>query len=176
MKIGIDSYCYHRYFGEVYGNQKSPGRAIGYEEFLNEASKLKVGGVSLETCFFKSLDESYLKRLKEIADRGNLEAVIAWGHPDGLEGGKNPAALEDLKKHFQTCRIFDAKVMRVVGSSLTYRNEPHGPPIEKLSKLFKEPARIAEEQGVKLAMENHLDFTADEILDLMDRVGSKAFG
>ena len=25
MKVGIDSYCYHRYFGEVYPDQKDPG-------------------------------------------------------------------------------------------------------------------------------------------------------
>ena len=24
MKVGIDSYCYHRYFGEVYDNQQDP--------------------------------------------------------------------------------------------------------------------------------------------------------
>ncbi len=24
MKIGIDSYCYHRFFGEVYDDQEAP--------------------------------------------------------------------------------------------------------------------------------------------------------
>ena len=27
MKIGIDSYCYHRFFGEVYGHQTQAGEA-----------------------------------------------------------------------------------------------------------------------------------------------------
>ena len=89
MKIGIDSYCFHRYFGEVYDNQKNPGQTISYEDFLNRAIELNLAGVSLETCFFKSTDESYLKQLKEIMDRGGLECIVAWGHPMGLEGG-NP--------------------------------------------------------------------------------------
>ena len=26
MKVGIDSYCYHRFFGEVYPDQKEPAK------------------------------------------------------------------------------------------------------------------------------------------------------
>ncbi len=176
MKIGIDSYCYHRYFGEIYGNQKDPGKRMTYEDFLHRAVELKVDGVSLETCFFSSFDEPYLKRLKEILDSGNLEAVVAWGHPDGFEGGKNPRAMEDLKKQFKTCSILGSNVMRIVGSSLAFRHEDHKKQIKKLSKLLKEPANIAEDFGVKLAMENHFDFTADEILEIMDTISSDNLG
>jgi hypothetical protein len=28
MKVGIDSYCYHRFFGEVYANQAKPARSM----------------------------------------------------------------------------------------------------------------------------------------------------
>jgi len=176
MKVGIDSYCYHRYFGEVYGNQQKPARSMGYEDFLCRAVQLKVDGVSLETCFLASLDESYLKGLKEIIDGGNLEVVVAWGHPQGFEGGKKPEVAEDLRKHFTTCRILGASVMRVVGSSLDYRNDPHGPQIERLTKIFRECAKMASDEGVRLADENHFDFTVDEYLGLMKAVGSPAFG
>jgi len=129
MKVAIDSYCYHRFFGEVYANQVKPARSMGYADFLRRAVELKVDGVSLETCFFESTDEAYLKGLKEIIDRGGLEVVVAWGHPLGFEGGKKPEAVEDLRKHFRTCHLLGASVMRVVGSSLDYRNDPHGPQI-----------------------------------------------
>ncbi|HET6485178.1 MAG TPA: sugar phosphate isomerase/epimerase family protein [Spirochaetia bacterium] len=176
MKVGIDSYSYHRYFGEVYDVQKKPAKDMSYEDFLKRAVQLKVDGVSLETCFFQSTDESYLKRLKEIIDRGPLEVVVAWGHPKGFEGGKKPEELADLRRHFTTCRILGAKVMRVVGSSLDYRNDPHGPQIEKLTGIFKECAKIAGDEGVKLADENHYDFTMDEYLGLFEAVGSPHFG
>ena len=176
MKIGIDSYCYHRYFGEDSADQNNPAGRMDTGSFLRRAIELGVDGVSLETCYFESLDESYLKRLKEIIDRGNLEPVVAWGHPRGLEGGRNPAALEDLKVHFRTCRILGAGIMRVVGSSHAYRHEPHGPQIEKLARMFREPVGMAEDQGIRLALENHLDFTADEVFEILEGVSSDSFG
>ena len=176
MKVGIDSYCYHRFFGEVYPNQAKPARSMGYADFLRRAVELKVDGVSMETCFFESTDEAYLKGLKEIIDQGGLEVVVAWGHPLGFEGGKKPEAAEDMRKHFRTCHLLGASVMRVVGSSLDYRNDPHGPQIERLTKIFRESARMAGDEGIKLADENHFDFTVDEYLGLFEAVGSPNFG
>ena len=176
MKIAIDSYCFHRYFGEVYDNQEKPGKTMTYEDFLSLCVKLKVDGVSMETCFFESTDESYLKKLKEVIDQGNLEVVVAWGHPNGLEGGKNTDALEDMKKYYRVCEILGAKVLRVVGSSLAFRNDPHEPQIKALVKLFSDPAKEAGDRGIRLAMENHFDFTTDEIGEIIRKIDSEYFG
>jgi len=176
MKIGIDSYCYHRYFGEVYPNQEDPGKRMTYQDFVKRAIELKVDGINFETCFFESYDETYLKELKNLLDSGGLECVVAWGHPDGYEGGKNPAAFEDLKKQFAVCEILGSKVMRIVGSSLAFRHEDHRKQIKKLIKLLKTPAVMAEDKGIRLAMENHFDFSADEFLEIMDGINSPAMG
>jgi 3-oxoisoapionate decarboxylase len=176
MKVGIDSYCYHRFFGEVYGPLGEPNRKMTYADFLRRAAELKVDGVSLETCFFESLDDAYLKGLKEIIDAGKMEPVVAWGHPKGFEGGKAPEAMTDLKSMFRVCRILGANVMRVVGSSLDYRNDPHEPQIKALTGIFKEAAKVAEGAGVRLAVENHFDFTTDEFLELITAVNSPYFG
>ena len=50
MKVGIDNYCYHRFFGEIYAQQKDPGRRITIEWFVDRAKQLGVDGVSLESC------------------------------------------------------------------------------------------------------------------------------
>jgi sugar phosphate isomerase/epimerase len=149
---------------------------MSYQDFVKRATELGVAGINFETCFFESYEESYLKELKSLLDQGNLECVVAWGHPDGYEGGKNPGAFEDLKKQFAVCELMGSKVMRIVGSSLAFRHEDHRKQIKKLIKLLKTPAAIAEDKGIKLAMENHFDFTADEILEIMDGVGSPAMG
>ena len=176
MKVGIDSYCYHRFFGEVYGPLGEPNRRMTYADFLRRAAELRVDGVSLETCFFESFDDAYLNGLKEIIDGAGMEPVVAWGHPKGFEGGKAPQAMADLQSMFRVCHILGANVMRVVGSSLDYRNDPHEPQLRALTGIFKEAAQIAEGEGVKLAMENHFDFTTDEFIDLVDRVNSPYFG
>lgn len=52
MQLAIDSYCYHRFFGEWYdGLQTDPGRRMDVWDCLDCAQTLQVQGVSLESCF-----------------------------------------------------------------------------------------------------------------------------
>jgi sugar phosphate isomerase/epimerase len=176
MKVGIDSYCYHRFFGEVYPDQKKPAKNMTMEDFLNRAHELKVDGVSLESCFFPSTDLGWFKELKAKLDEYKFDRVYAWGHPDGLERGKNWTAYEEMVTMIPFAKAIGADVMRVVGSSLMFRHEPHGPQIKALVKMFKKAVKIAENNGVKLAVENHIDFTSDEILQLIEQVDSASFG
>ena len=64
MKVGIDSYCYHRYFGEIYPDQADPGVRWTFQDFVRRSAELEVDGVSLESCFFESLEPSYLSEIK----------------------------------------------------------------------------------------------------------------
>ncbi|MCL5097051.1 MAG: sugar phosphate isomerase/epimerase [Candidatus Omnitrophica bacterium] len=176
MKIGIDSYCYHRFFGEVYPQQRPPPRAMSMEDFLKRAKALQVDGVSLESCFFPEFSSQYLGELKAVLDSCQFERVFAWGHPDGLEGGTNEAAYAEMIRSLKHAQAIGAKVMRVVGSSLAFRHQPHAPQIERLIRMFKKAIEAAEEVGIRLAVENHIDFTADEILGLLEGVNSPWLG
>jgi 3-oxoisoapionate decarboxylase len=177
MKVGIDSYCYHRFFGEVYPDQKKPAKKMTMQDFLKRAKELKVDGVSLESCFFPSTaDQVWFKDLKAQLDEYKFDRVYAWGHPDGLERGQNWTAYEEMVAGIPNAKAIGADVMRVVGSSLMFRHEPHGPQIKALVKMFKKAVKVAKDQGVKLAVENHIDFTSDEILQLLTEVNSEYFG
>ena len=98
MKVGIDSYCFHRYFGEVYPHQTAPAESdmMTMEDFLTFAKKLDVDGVSLESCFFPSFEKAWFVDLKAQLDEYGFDRVYAWGHPDGLEAGKNRDAFDDM--------------------------------------------------------------------------------
>ena len=176
MKIGIDSYCYHRFFGEVYDQQRKPSREMTLEDFIRRAHSLGVDGVSLESCFIPSFDAAYLSQVKAMLDQYGLDRVFAWGHPDGLGGGRNEKAFDEMVKSLEYAKAIGAKVMRVVGASHGLRKEPHGPMLEKLATMFRTAAKEAEAAGVKLADENHIDFTSDEMLALIQEVGSPYFG
>lgn len=176
MKIGIDSYCYHRFFGEVYPQQQAPATRMTFEQFIARARELGVDGVSIESCFLPELSPGYLAHVKDTLDRHGLDRVYAWGHPDGLEGGRNPDAYRHMLAGIDHARQIGAKVMRVVGSSLRFRAEPHGPQIERLTRMFREAVKIAAEFDIRLAVENHIDFTADEMVQLLDGVGSPYLG
>jgi sugar phosphate isomerase/epimerase len=177
MKVGIDSYCYHRFFGEVYPDQEPPTKNLTMQDFLKRAKELDVDGVSLESCFFPAnIDKEWFKNLKAQLDEYKFDRVYAWGHPDGLERGQNWTAYNEMIAGIPNAVLIGADVMRVVGSSLMFRHEPHGPQVEALAKMFKEAAKVAKDNGVKLAVENHIDFTADEILQLLEMVDSEYFG
>jgi len=176
MKVGIDSYCYHRFFGEVYSDQKPPEKNMTMGDFLKRAKELDVDGVSLESCFFPSFDPSWFKDLKAQLDEYNFDRVFAWGHPDGLERGQNWKAYEEMISLIPHAKAIGADVMRVVGSSLVFRHEPHEPQVEALVGMFKKAVKVAEDYQVKLAVENHIDYTSNEILQMLTEVDSEYFG
>lgn len=176
LKVGIDSYSYHRFFGEVYPQQTEPDNSLSTMEFLERAHELGVAGVSLESCFIESFDSDYLKELKAALDEYDFDRVWAWGHPDGLEAGQNEEALDDMIGHIEYAKAIGADIMRVVGSSLAFRNQPHGPQLKKLRKMFKKAVKVAEDMDVKLAVENHFDYNADEYLALLEDIDSPYFG
>jgi sugar phosphate isomerase/epimerase len=176
MKVGIDSYCYHRFLGEVYPHQKAPDKQMTMEDFIKRAKELDVDGVSLESCFFPRFDASYLSEVKGMLDECNFDRVYAWGHPDGLEGGNNEAAYDDMVDHIEYANAIGAKVMRVCGSSLMFRFEDHGPQIQKLTRMFTNAMKVADKYGIKIADENHIDYNADEMLELIHNVNHPNFG
>jgi len=176
MKVGIDSYCYHRFFGEVYPQQVKPPKRMTLEDFIRRARQLEVDGVSLESCFIDRFDKAYLSEVKGMLDEFQLDRVFAWGHPDGLEGGKNEKMFDDMMKSIEYAEAIGAKVMRVVGSSLVFRFESHEAQIERLSRMFSTAAKEVEKRGIMMAVENHIDFNSDEILQILKNVGSPNIG
>ena len=176
MKVGIDSYCYHRFFGEVLWSAGRANRRMTYKDFLHRAIDLKVDGVSLETCFFGILAMPISKSSGISSIRATWEPVVAWGPPRALRAAMPHRPWPISTNMYRVCHILGANVMRVVGSSLDFRNDPHEPQLKALTGIFKEAAQVAEGEGVKLAMENHFDFTTDEFMDLVNRVNSPYFG
>ncbi len=176
MKVGIDSFSYHRWFGEIFLDQEPAPEQWNMDDFLKRANELDVDGVSLESCYFPRYDEEWLARLKTQLDEYGLDRVYAWGHPDGLEGGKNQAAFQDMMDSIPRAKMIGAEVMRTVGSSLAFRHEPHDQQIAALIDMFKRAVEIAEEHEIKLAVETHVDFNSDEMLQIIEGVDSPYLG
>ena len=115
MKIGIDSYSYHRFFGEWYaGLQEDPGTRMTVLDFLGRAVDLGAEGVSLESCFLPTDDASVEALGIELAARA-LVPVWAWGHPHGLRSGTDREAAHDCARHLAIARTVGAQVMRICG-------------------------------------------------------------
>ena len=177
MKIAIDSYCYHRYFGEIYpGLQIDPGKRMTVWDFLNRARKLGVEGVSLESCFMPPIDERFLGRLRDKLDEYGFERVWAWGHPNGLCSGADRAAASDLVQNLVFAKRIGARVMRIAGGSRRTRPASWAVHKRRLGGMLKKLIGPAEEHGIVLAVENHIDMLSDEIADLITTVNSPWLG
>jgi len=174
MKIGIVSYTYHRYFGDVYEPvQTDPGVRWTMFDVVRKAAELGVDGVLLDTAFYPSLDRNYLKELASVMDDAKLERAVSWGNPSGLNTGKSPEAVQDLLRHIEVMELLGTNILRIVGGSKRTAHEPHGPALERIANVITEYCiRPAERAGVVLAYENHWDYNADEVLSLIHKVDS----
>lgn len=177
MKLAIDSYSYHRYFGEVYaGLEQDPGTRITMQGFVDRAQALGVAGVSLESCFLPNPTSDEVTKLRDHLDRLELERVWAWGHPNGLRSGAAPEEVAALKRHTEIAAAVGAKVMRICCGGRRTRIEDWEAHKGGLVPLLSDAARHAKSHGVVLAIENHIDLFADELVELIETVDSPALG
>jgi 3-oxoisoapionate decarboxylase len=175
VKVGIDSYCFHRYFGEVYeGLQAQPGVTWRMEkEFLDYALAQDIDEVALESCFFDALDDGLCAEIKGRLDDAGTDRVLGWGHPEGLWGGTKPEELEALKRHLPQAVKLGATRMRICAASMNYAKAPRDELIGRVVPMLAEAAKAAADQGVTLALENHIDFTSEEVAQILDSVDSE---
>ncbi|MDB5847603.1 MAG: sugar phosphate isomerase/epimerase, partial [Rhodoferax sp.] len=105
-----------------------------------------------------------------------LECVWAWGHPGGLRSGEAPEQVADLKRHTAIAAAVGASVMRICCGGR--RTRPADWPTHKASllPLLRDATAHAQDHGVTLAIENHIDFLADELVELVETVDSPCLG
>jgi sugar phosphate isomerase/epimerase len=177
MKLAIDSYCYHRFFGEVYPNlETDPGWRMTLEAFIDRAQAHGVQGVSIESFMLQDSSPEYLARLRQRIEAAQLELVWAWGHPHGLGSGNRPEALNELMQHVDIACALGAEVMRICAGGRRTRPESWAEHKSRLVPLLQQAAAYARQRGVVLALENHVDLYASEVLELLEAVASPALG
>jgi sugar phosphate isomerase/epimerase len=177
MRVGIDTYSYHRFLGETYPVQSAADRSYSYIEVLEKAISLGIDGISLETCFLKEPIEENCRRLVDLARGNGLELILAWGHPLGLYGGDSDDAQEDMEENIRLCKKMNIDILRIVGSNRRLMaDSPREVQRDRVTLRLKESVKLAEDLGVRLAIENHQDFLAEDILVMLEEVNSPHFG
>jgi hypothetical protein len=98
MRIGIDSYSYHRLYGEIRPGEDAPATTPWPFEampVLEHARSLGVDDIFLETCYLPEPEDI---SADTFAAAGPVRVHFSWGHPwpegafHGLDGGRTPAA------------------------------------------------------------------------------------
>jgi sugar phosphate isomerase/epimerase len=177
MIIAIDSYCYHRYFGASYPDlEQDPGRRMSLDEFIACAHAHGARGVSMESFMLDDTGPERITRLRRLLDESGLARVWAWGHPGGLGSGTDPEKLLDLKRHVDIARSLGASVMRICAGSRRTRTRPWSEHRALLLPLLEAAADYAASRQITLAIENHVDLLADELVELLTSLAHPALG
>jgi len=181
MKLAIDSYCYHRWFGQCYpGLETAPDGRLDVWGVIEKARGFGVAGVSLEACFLPTDQAGFIERLAAALDEAGLECVWAWGHPHGLHSGIDNNAAEqaaaDLARHLGIARVLGAKVMRICAGGRHTRPPSWAQHKAGLLRQLRPLLDVAAQHEVILAIENHVDLLGDELLELLQTLNSPWLG
>lgn len=182
MQIGIDSYSYHRLHGEIRPGETSPPGdpwPRRPEPVLAHARGLAVEWLFLETCYLPAPEAITAALLAG----GAPQVRFSWGHPwpdgayHGLDGGRSPGAEAELARWIDAAARLRHSVMRItLGSPASRGSEPAARLVDRLVDPVRRAADRAGEQGVALAIENHGDLRAEELLEVMARAGRANLG
>jgi 3-oxoisoapionate decarboxylase len=179
VKLGIDSYT----------TRNSGLDAIGV---LHLAGEVGLAGVLFELSPFPSFRDEYLTQVRCAAESQGLYvefgmgSILPW-HPMAekgkrllaeagcaLSGGDAQIVIE----HLHVARKLGSPVLRCVAGNLFTRDEGHDMTAiaDRVVAILREVCPVAENWGLKIAMENHADFTVRELASILARVNSPAFG
>ena len=172
MRLGVDSYSYHRLLGELRPGEAPP--AIVWRDpvgdVLAEARRVDADVLSLQTSL---LGVSAGEARSRLAGTGAPELVLAWGAPAGLRYGRDPAALADLTAWIGVAAALECTLVRVVlGSPPTRPVDPPPGFFAESARALAAAARVAATAGIALAVENHGDVTTTQLLGVLDACGA----
>lgn len=175
MRAGIDSYSYHRYFGEMREGEEDPGVRWDTWDFLERAAGLGADGVSLETCYLPLDDPEWRGELAARLRHLGLEGVLAWGHSEGPESGlhmgRSGPRLVEMLQCADYAAGMEMSLMRIVVGTFTHwRKEPEAAALARLVPTLEFACRYAAERGVSLAVETHCALSAPGLRELVERV------
>jgi hypothetical protein len=169
VRIGIDSYSYHRLLGELRPGERAIAGAIGSTaELIAEMVAAGAELLSLETVFLGPPER--FDALAARAAAGACEIALAWGHPLGLRWGTDASQLDDLCAWIALAPAVGARIVRCVAAGPALRGAPAGPRLRDTTAALQRAAALAAEHGVVLALENHGDVDGDELAALLDAV------
>jgi sugar phosphate isomerase/epimerase len=181
LQVGIDSYSYHRRYGEARAGE-APSRhgpwPLEPSPVLEHARVVGADAVFLETCYLPAPEAITAATLAPATDAG-IRVGFSWGHPwpagafHGLDGGRSPGAEVDLRRWIDTTQRLGMDLLRITaGSPASRGDEPAEVLVRRLVAPMQRAVDYAAERGVRLALENHGDLRVEDILGLFERVGN----
>lgn len=165
MKLGLDSYSYHLAFGAH--PDFAPRRRLTLFGFIERVAALGLDGFQIDPMHLASRDRSYLAEV----------CAAAAGHGLFLEYGTIGTDPRRLERELAIAGRLGSPVLRTfAGFDRWHRRTNVAAEIRRAVAGLKRVRRMAEDFGIRIAVENHGDLTTDELLQVMQTVDSPWVG
>jgi len=166
IKIGCAAYSYREYLAD--------GR-MSYEDFVEEAYRLRLDGLELTLYWLPSKDVSYLRKLKRLSLARGLPISCAGISTDFCNPNSQDRklAVRMVIDGLGTAQELGAPCLRVFAGHV-----PNGYTVSDATAWTVESLRscvsCAEDRGIVIALENHggITATADNVVGIIAEVGS----
>ncbi|HUT57177.1 MAG TPA: sugar phosphate isomerase/epimerase family protein [Phycisphaerae bacterium] len=165
MKTSCSSWSYHRTF--------KAGR-IDQMAWLAECAKLELDGVELLTHHFPNAERDYLKQVKKACSDLYLTIAMmsAGGHLTVADDAKRAAEVEQIGKWTEVAAFLGAPRVRFFCGSGPELQAGGAELYAKVVEAMRQVAAIGEREGIVMALENHGNVSADQLLSLLKDVDS----
>lgn len=176
MKLGLDSYSFHRFFGETTAWERASEISWTLQDFLEFCTAESVPVASLQTSYLPSDDQVIVEVGRWLEAASDREVVFTWGHPHGYDGGKKPEAQQSVLHFLELAAKVGATQMRIVLGNHKNFADPISQRSAVLRPLITEAAERARALGLRLSIENHADFPVMRLVELIDSIGIPELG
>jgi len=151
-------------------------RANELERVFEKAAEL--GIQSLELGVGRSDRAAFVERVGRLKERYGIHVELGYG-PIVFEGDAGGAAEAFAEYIDRVCKPLGVTTLGVVSpfhGGRWLREPSLEVQMDRLARGLSVLAPVAEERGVVLAIENHADYRGYELVQLIERVGSRALG
>jgi sugar phosphate isomerase/epimerase len=179
MRVGLDSFSFHRWFGETNEWERPVGEHWTTDDLWSYVAGLEIDVLSLQTAYLPELTFEVSQGLRSDAARAGVELVLAWGHRSGLQDGRSPEKLKEALATLDAAAEMGCPIVRIVCGDQGSWSEDRSVRADNMERLRAPLGAIAsraEELGLHVAVENHADRPTEELFTLVSAIGSNRLG
>ncbi|ATW23747.1 sugar phosphate isomerase/epimerase family protein [Candidatus Formimonas warabiya] len=181
MKLGLHTYTLHLWgLGENYANYNEPRpKAMTLMQLIDNAVKWGLDGLHITGCDLESKDEKRLKEVRDAFEKNNLYVEYNFS----LDCTFDSRVTDSIEEGIKIAAALGADIAKV--SLDVRRPRPlygscfHPEVMKQLIAIYEEikaALPLLEKTGIKLAIENHTDTYADEVIWLIKQINHPMVG
>ena len=182
MRLGMHTYSlYHHGVAEDWAGFQLPWpRQMDIWQLMDYMVELGLEGLHLDDKAFESMDDAHFNKVREYARARNLYLEYNFALPSDKY---DSSVQHNIEEGIHIATAIGADVAKI-GMNLT---RPHPvaaskfhpqimQQLERVADKLKNASSLAENSGVKLAVENHTDAFSEEVIWVLDQVNHPFVG